>query len=89
MDICHCPGNHPKLREWYNPESRVLMDKLYELRREHTNSWDVYSPPGERLYSFCSHQNHGWRKYVVLETFKLSSSIYTCTFIKRSDDVNI
>ena len=52
MDICHCPGKHPKLREWYNPESKVLMNKLYELRREHTNSWDVYSPPGERLYSF-------------------------------------
>ena len=48
LDICHCPGAHALLSDWYSAEGRALRDKLLELRREHTNGWDVYSPPGEQ-----------------------------------------
>ena len=47
LDLCYCPGVDQELMELDKPESKVLRDRLHELRREYTTSWDIYSPPGK------------------------------------------
>ena len=46
------------MSDWYSAEGRALRDKLLELRREHTNGWDVYSPPGEQDMGCAGVQGH-------------------------------
>ena len=47
LDLCYCPGVDQELVELDKPESKILRDRLHELRREYTASWDLYSPPGK------------------------------------------
>lgn len=44
LDKCYCPGVESTLTF-----DKVLRDRLHELRRQHTDSWGVYSPPGKIL----------------------------------------
>ena len=37
----------PELSDLGSDDSKVLRDRLHELRRTHTDSWGIYSPPGE------------------------------------------
>ena len=47
LDRCYCPGVDPELSDLGSDDSKVLRDRLHELRRTHTDSWGIYSPPGE------------------------------------------
>ena len=50
LDLCYCPGVDQELMELDKPESKVLRDRLHELRREYTTSWDIYSPTGKFFF---------------------------------------
>ena len=45
----------PELSDLASTDSKVLRDKMHELRRTRTDSWGMYSPPGERQmnYELC------------------------------------
>ena len=45
----------PELSDLASPDSKVLRDKMHELRRTRTDSWGIYSPPGESYmnYELC------------------------------------
>ena len=45
----------PELSDLASPDSKVLRDKMHELRRARTDSWGIYSPPGEKYlkYELC------------------------------------
>ena len=38
LDLCYCPGVDQELVELDKPESKILRDRLHELRREYTAS---------------------------------------------------
>ena len=50
LDLCYCPGVDKELMHLVKPESKALRDRLHELRRNHTDSWDIYSPPGKFVH---------------------------------------
>ena len=75
LDICHCPGEHQLLKDWYSADSGALRDKLLELRRGYTNGWDVYSPPGAvqtmRHMIICRGLHYAQLAGSILTTFSL------------------
>ena len=42
----------PELSDLASPDSKVLRDKMHELRRARTDSWGIYSPPGEKYLNY-------------------------------------
>ena len=49
LDLCYCPGVEKELMDLDKPESKALRDRLHELRRNYTEPWNIYSPPGKFL----------------------------------------
>ena len=49
LDLCYCPGVDKELMDLDKPESKALRDRLHELRRNYTEPWNIYSPPGKFL----------------------------------------